>query len=287
MTPKPFQCSLWLTLFTILVTSVTHAQKFYSSLSWSPDGSKLLVGQEVWEGDKGKYSQLMMNIDGSSMKIIAEGAGGGTWAPDGKTIVWEKNRVLFRSNPDGSNAKQITSDGAESLEPSFSPDGKSIAYTTIEDKKGNILIMNADGTGSRKVAQGYTSQWAPSGNVIVFYKDRGDNMDKVYTLDLKSGTERLLTNDSLHNYYPSWTLDGKIIFSSTDRLHKDRENVAGLYRMAADGTSKEKVGDIVPWLARMSPDGKHIAFTRPNPNWNGSHVYIYDLNSGQEKKITN
>lgn len=275
-----------LLLFGFLLAPLcSGAQKFYSTLSWSPDGKRLLVAQETWVGEQGTYTQLSMSADGTDVRVIAENALGGVWLPDGNRIAFSRDGELFISNPDGSGARQLTKDTVRDIEPSFSPDGNHMSFTSVRGKKGIIFIMNTDGSGRRKVAEGYTSSWSPSGKQLVYYKDKGDSMDKVYVFDLSWATEHLITKDSLDNYYPSWTPDGKIIYSFADRIHKQSE-VSGLCSIKADGTDRERIGTIKPWFARMAPDGTKIAYTKPNPNFNGSHVILIDLVTGQEWNLT-
>ena len=68
-------------------------------------------------------------------------------------------------NPDGSGVRQLTSStGVNEEEPSWSPDGRQVAYFKMPrqnpDGVGEIWVMNADGSGQRAVALGWHPHWS-------------------------------------------------------------------------------------------------------------------------------
>ena len=78
------------------------------------------------------------------------------WSPDGKTIVFSfgedfDNLTIMRINSDGSGAVRLTED-IESIDPTYSPDGKKIAFVSREPKgcsddcTADVYVMNADGS---------------------------------------------------------------------------------------------------------------------------------------------
>ena len=96
------------------------------------------------------------------------------WSPDGQSIVtysgpaW--NREIYIMNADGSNARQLTPSGGNSQGPSFSPDGKWVAFTAYFDKYGDdhgceIYIIRIDGTDLRRLTNNdycdYQPRWGP------------------------------------------------------------------------------------------------------------------------------
>src|SRR4051812_10103883 len=89
-------------------------------------------------------------------------------------------RDIWVMDPDGSNQKDLTSDVSQfatNFQPTFSPDGKHIAFTKDTDPFGagndGIYVMNTDGTNQTELTsiipndQGYPS-WSPDGKQIVF-----------------------------------------------------------------------------------------------------------------------
>jgi Tol biopolymer transport system component len=96
------------------------------------------------------------------------------WSPDGGSIVtyvgpsW--NREVYILNSDGSNARQLTPSGGNSQGPSFSPDGKWVAFTAYFDHYGDdhgceIYIIRTDGKDLRRLTNNdycdYQPRWGP------------------------------------------------------------------------------------------------------------------------------
>jgi dipeptidyl aminopeptidase/acylaminoacyl peptidase len=111
-----------------------------------------------------------------------------TWAPDGSRLAFSRHtRVdtidcvpappacsgghtevaddLYSMNADGSDIRQLTSSpDVDELDPSWSPDGSQIAFYRRPEGRGNefgeVWVMNAEGSGQRRVALGANPEWS-------------------------------------------------------------------------------------------------------------------------------
>jgi TolB protein len=142
--------------------------------TWSPDGSALLFASQV-----GNLSQLfIVNIDGTDLHQVGDFPdlrGRSDWSPQDVIVTYSGKswqRELYIMNADGSDQRQISpseASGGNAQGPSFSPDGKWIAFTAYFDKYEvhgcEIYIMRADGSDLRRLTDNdycdYQPRWGP------------------------------------------------------------------------------------------------------------------------------
>jgi Tol biopolymer transport system component len=101
----------------------------------------------------------------------------GTWisldvAPDGQTIVFDLLGDLYTMPIGGGTAAALTSGMAFDAQPRFSPDGKSVVFTSDRDGGDNVWTIDLATKQVHQITKGKTSryrspEWAPDGNYIV------------------------------------------------------------------------------------------------------------------------
>ena len=191
---------------------------------------------------------------------------------------------LYKMNPDGSNLERLTQSEGNASYPSWSPDGKKIAFNLHKNYKDFIYIMNADGTNKIELCSGEQPAWSPDGSKIAFV-----NKKDIYVMNPDGSNQINLTNtpDEFENY-PTWSPDCKKIAFLCPR---------GMYKMNPDGsdritlTQPESSGAELAW----SPDGYKIAFrhgflghypayiTPPPP----PEIYVFDIHENNLIALTN
>jgi len=173
---------------------------------------------------------------------------------------------IFAMNADGSGQTQLTFNDTQEVDPTWSPDGKHITFTSFPSDwsgVGQIFIMNADGSGLTRLtdneAGDYGPVWSPDGKSIAFVSNRAGSSD-AFVMNPDGSGVRQLTYGAFVNNVTNWSPDGQhIAFMSS--LDGDNE----IFVMNADGSNIVKLtdnnvsdeGDHAGW----SPDGKLFVFS--------------------------
>ena len=165
----------------------------------------------------------------------------------------------------GGNPRRLSNNFFDDWNPSWSPDGKRIAFTSSRDGNQEIHVMDADGGNQRnltnKPRHDDEPSWSPDGKRITFAR-AGRNRE-IYVMDADGGNQRNLTNNPRSDSQPSWSPDGKhIAFVS------NRDGNREIYVINADGAGQtqrltnSRRNDIDPaWFDpafAVAPAGKKI-----------------------------
>ncbi len=180
-------------------------------------------------------------------------------SPDGKTIAMDLQGTIHTLPVNGGLAKPLTDGLGDERQPTWSPDGKKIAFQSYRDGSYHIWMINKDGSGLQQVSFGVYDdrepQWSADGAKMIFSSDRSGNYD-IWEIRLADGILHQLTKDPADDYNPAWSADGSQFTFVSNRKE------GGLYLSNANG--KEQW--IVPFTGgafaapSFSPDGKSISF---------------------------
>ncbi|MFT4736953.1 MAG: Tol biopolymer transport system component [Paraglaciecola sp.] len=148
----------------------------------------------------------------------------GTWlnldvSPDGKEIAFDMMGDIYRLPIGGGKATQITSGMAFDTHPKFSPDGKSIAYTS--DKSGAENIWTLDLTDPEAASKQITKdkdkyyqsvEWTPDGKYLIVSKGGRVMKLHMYHKDGGSGIQLIKKPESLQTVEPAFGSNGRFIW---------------------------------------------------------------------------
>ena len=210
------------------------------SLSWSPDGSKIILVIVHFSGCCSQYSNVyLINADGSNLIHITayDGFSPPVWSPDSQKILFEGNcreLAICVMDADGTNLTKLAQKH-KNRNPIWSPDGKKIAFSTGRGDNSEIHVMNADGSDLTSIS--YTISpwdenriWSPDSQKISFLSYRDGNQE-IYTVNADGSGLVNLTNSAEDEYEQIWSPDGtKIAFISS------RDGSAGIFVMDSDGS---------------------------------------------------
>ncbi len=156
------------------------ANQLYSNYSWAPDGSELIVSDgdilalrpssDSWEwemetivGWSGEQVEPVISPDGTKIAFFSY------TKTSGEPL--SKGAALFIANRNGSNVEQLTFGEHVGLGPTFSPDGKKIAFMGL---------------------------------------DKDDSFSEIYSLKISNGAVTALTKNSVSDGRADWRSDDRI-----------------------------------------------------------------------------
>jgi Tol biopolymer transport system component len=239
--------------------------------SWSPDGRLIVFNKffadappQVW----------VMAADGSGQRPLlpendfAEQAP--RFSPDGQSIVFARCPAnpfapcaIWRMKADGADPRALTPFDQEVFDfhPGFSPDGTSVAFTSLsrEGVLNGAYVMAADGSGIRLITppelQACCPDWAPDGGRLAFHSHARSDTDPQHSaiwLVRPDGTglKRLTRPGARYDFDPSWSPQGDAI--AFQRFSPDLSS-SSVYVMRADGRGLKKIQDdaqLPRWGAR-------------------------------------
>jgi len=249
------------------ITSGTERDDGMRGLSWTPDGRivfRSVVGGEpnVWgmAADGTGQRQLSINTSQNFDPVVS---------PDGRQIVWASRRTgstnLWRMDPDGGNAKQITSGVGDYL-PDYSPDGKSILYTAYDPESSFWLVWKTtpDGGTPVKLTAKESALPAISPDGKLFACNYAEEAGKGYKIALIpiTGGEPVKSFDIPGSFGRTirWTLDGRALaFLDT------RDGVSNIWLQNLSGGSPRQLTNFKDQRIfdfEWSRDGKQLALSR-------------------------
>lgn len=239
-------------------------------------------------------------------------------SPDGSRLVFDLLGDLYLLPIGGGEATALTSGLAWDMQPRFSPDGKSIAFTSDRGGGDNIWVIRADAnslqapkeSGLRQITKEEfrllnSPVWTPDGNYIAarkhFSSRRSLGAGEIWLYSIagvESGASdgvQMTTkpNDQKDVGEPAFSPDGRYLYYSWDATS------GGTFEYNKDSNGQIYVisrfdrvtGETEGWIngpggavrPTPSPDGKQLAFVRRDRS--KTCLYLQDIVSGEVRKL--
>jgi Tol biopolymer transport system component len=219
-----------------------------TSPSWNSDHSKIVFNSiDPASGAGGLY---IYDIENSSKTLLFKGLSPmeASFSPDGSTVIFidfpeegTENFEIYTIDIDRSNLTKLTDNPARDYFPRYSPDGKTIVFSSERD--GNIQLYTMDSSGQnikRLMDNKFTDNvgsFSPDESKIIFNSDRGSSSDIYIISSDGSGEAKNLTNNSAGNYEACYSPDGSMIaYRSNKGLSDDMSY--DIFVMSSDGSNQ-------------------------------------------------
>jgi tricorn protease len=202
-------------------------------------------------------------------------------APNGNRIAFSARGDVFTLPAEHGNTRDLTqTSNADEDHPSWSPDGKTIAYTTDVSGEQQIAIRPAEG-GAEKILTHfptgyfYTPRWAPGGDRLAF----ADNEHRLWIVAVAGGEPQQIAQDPYQEIQSfTWAPDGRWLAYVITGANQQ----SGIWLYSLDTRKATLVSDPLSndFNPAFDPEGKYLFFisTRhENPTLSHSEFNIATL----------
>jgi TolB protein len=204
---------------------LTQNRTINLSPSWAPRGDALLF-TSYRDGRPRLYE---VNLESMRLRRVLGGSGfvvGGQFSPDGGAIAVSReetrgNSEILLVSPTGDVLRVLTRDRGIDVSPTWSPDGRRVAFCSSRGGTPQIYVASLDSGRIERVtfkgSYNTSPSWSPQGEKIAF-TGRVAGRFQLFVVDLASKAVAQVTNAAGDSTDASWSPDGRyLVFSSTRR----------------------------------------------------------------------
>jgi TolB protein len=193
---------------------------------------------------------------------------------------------IYISDYDGANQRRVTVGRNLNLSPVWSPDVRSLAYTSYRKGFPDILVsfiyqgrLEYPANGTER-SQNFLPAWSPDGTKIAFVSNR-DGDSEIYVMNADGSNQRRLTNHPAIDVTPTWSPTGNQIAFTSDRTGSPQIWIVGADGVGLRRITSESYCDRPTWSPAPFNEIAYASRTGP-----GYDIKLYDIAKGTVTQIT-
>jgi Tol biopolymer transport system component len=275
-------------------------QPVVGPLSWSPDSRWLAIGAPLnytlMRSDLPRGIRLVGVSSGETRSVTAPTESTyhslPSLSPDGRRLAYAScsrgymncRLEVSQLGPDSiskeGTARRVTRGVVWPHGLAWTRDGSSLVYA---DQLSGDLAGRADGSNPTPLTDGPglwqgSPRWSPDGRRIAFDSYGEDGQWDIWTIDADGGSLRRLTSSPAAHSAPTWSLDGRFVYFSSDRAGTET-----IWRVPVAGGPEEQMTHTGGGRCEEAADGKTLYFQRAT--FGDSPLLAVSLAGGQERAV--
>ncbi len=263
------------------VEPLTKDSETYVGLSLDQD-ARVVVSTQV----KPEFHLSLLPTDNSAGRRVLTDAITAAFAPDGKIVfssTLSGNKEIWSINPDGSERRQLSNDGANKSDPLFSPADASIFFSSNRSGEYQVWRMNADGSNQTQITQiegGFPRFVSADGRWLYYSSALHKTLWRVST---NGGQEQQVLNRG-QDYFAGSPSGSEVAFFEK----RDAESVVTIVSLA-DGqivkVFRLAEGKANPVDLVWSRDGKNLAYVVADAEYENNTIWLQSLDTKSPRRI--
>jgi len=275
---------------------ITNDLNAYRAISLTTDGKKFTTVQaeglvNLWVAPGGDATKAI-RVPTGNVGFYSGGGNTISWLPDGRIVlasIEAGNLDIWLMNSDGTNRKQLTSNGAQNTTPVVTQDGKYVVYVQGRDGNRSIWRINIDGSKPTQLTKGPADGFVsvtPDNQWVIFTSLAGQK-PTIWKISIDGGNPVQITDHA--GVAARVSPDGKMLMyqyaDSPDPYAPPNKLV--IVPFGSEGERKEfsiPPSSQVSATAQWSNDGKSILYNISKENV--GNLWSQPINGGPAKQVT-